>query len=538
MKRYHLTYFIIFAFVCGLCTSCFDDLSTDANRTISPVVIDTTGFGYKDSLIEVSQGATLSLSPKVTQSGVSNPDLSYEWRLALTSSGTNEEYTIISTEKDLNEIISKRPSSDPYLLWYVVTDKATGLQYSMSWALKVISSAGDGLLVADTKDGLTSDITLIRASCLSSGYTGSTVYKRKAYSGTNGSSLPGLISQLLYSRVYQNAAETFRVYALTPDSVVTLDPETYAISTSFKNLFIAAPSTSVPMVIQNGKHDLYYLDNENLYTLYIQSSAVSTKFGTYINYVKPGSTVTKNIPNKYMLAFPSDLYPAGSYYDETQGCFIGLLGFSSTITTKLVQSYSEALNAYDPTFLSNMKAVGSGPTTEGRHLHILKDKSTGACFFYTMEYFYDETNGSAVRSVSRYSTESCPNISEALAFETCENRDVVYYATSSAVYSAFISGSNVSGTTRFTPPSGEAITGIKLFREAWYMIDADNDNGAYSPMSENANQLLVATYNSSTQEGKVYVLPITNLTGALSAASDAKTFTGFGKITAMCTQGK
>jgi hypothetical protein len=147
-----------------------------------------------------------------------------------------------------------------------------------------------------------------------------------------------------------------------------------------------------------------------------------------------------------------------------------------------------------------------------------------------MEYFYDETTGSVVRSVSRYSTESCPNISDALAFETCENRDVVY--------SAFISGSSVSGTARFTPPSGEAVTGIELFREAWSMIDADNDNGTYSSVSENANQLLVVTYNSSTQEGKVYVLPITNLTGALSAASDAKTFTGFGKITAMCTQGK
>lgn len=95
-------------------------------------------------------------------------------------------------------------------------------------------------------------------------------------------------------------------------------------------------------------------------------------------------------------------------------------------------------------------------------------------------------------------------------------------------------GVNESGA--FTAPAGEEITTMSLFREAWSYYDQQSTE--MEVMEEDANQLLVATYNNTTQEGKVYVLPITGNSGSLGTADADHTFTGFGRITALGTQGK
>lgn len=538
MKKNKLIYTLGLAVLCGLFSSCYEDLSTGATSKIGEVVIDTTGVGHVNAngILEVAQGGTLSLNPVVTQTGDASPNLTYEWRLALTSSVFNDEFTVISTEKDLSAPINKRPGNDPYYLWYVVTDKTTGLQYSISWKLMITSSAGDGLLVADTQDELTSDVSLIRAKCLSSNYNDAVLYKRNGYSSMSGSKMTGLINQLFYGKVTVSQTETYRVYTLTDNAMVALDPQTYEVSKPYSKLFLSAPSSSAPKVIQNGVNDMFYVDGTDIYTIYQGNSANIDQFGVSINYSKPGSTVAKNIPNKYMVAFASGSYPIATFYDQTLGKFTSVFGFANTFSLAGVKGNATALNAYDPTLLPNMEAIGSGPATNARHLHILKDKTTNDIAFYTMESGYDAVTGSYTQSVSKFTTASCPDIASAFGFETCENRDVVYYATPSAVYGAFISGTSASGTARFTPPSGEKVTCIKLFREAWYLLNTTDETK--TAMAENSNQLLVATYNSSTKEGKIYALPITNISGALGTPTTDKTFSGFGRITAMATQGK
>ena len=538
MKKNKLIYTLGLAVLCGLFSSCYEDLSTGATAKIGEVVIDTTGVGHANAngILELAQGATLSLAPVVTQEGDVNPNLTYEWRLALTSNALNEEFTVISTEKDLNEPINKRPGNDPYYLWYVVTDKKTGLQYSIYWKLMITSSAGDGLIVADTRDEQTSDVSLIRAKCLSSNYNDAASYKRDGYSAMNGSKMTGLINQLFYGKVTVSEKETYRVYTLTDQTIVALDPETYEISRPYDKLFLSPPVSPAPKTVQNGVNDMFYVDGTELYAIFQGGGANIDQFGVPFNYIKPGSTVIKNVPNKFLVAFASGGYPIATFYDQTQGKFTSVFGFSTTIRLAAVKGNATALNAYDPTLLPNMEAIGSGPVTNGRHLHVLKNKTTADISFYTLESGYDAVTGDFTQSVSKYATTSCPDIANAFGFETCENRDVVYYATPSAVYGAFISGTSVSGTARFTPPSGEKVTCIKLFREAWYLLNTTDETK--TAMAENSNQLLVATYNSSTKEGKIYALPITNISGALGTPTADKTFSGFGRITAMATQGK
>lgn len=537
MKNKHILFFIAILVFSNLFFSCYNDLSTEADNPIESVIIDTTGFGYANSLIEVPQGTVLSLSPKVSQDGVATPDFSYEWRLALTSSVFNDEFVVISTEKNLNEVISRRPSNEPYYLWYVVKDKTSGLDYSISWKLMVVSSAGDGLIVADTRDGQNSNVSFIKASCFSSGYTNPVLIKRNAYSAINGEPMKGLIKKLLYSKVQLSQVVNFRVYALTDNNIVALDPETYELTKNVSNLFMSNPLSVAPKTIVNGTNDMFFVNGDDIYTIYQGNSASVDMFGASINFVKPGSTTLKKVPNEYFTAFASsENYPTATFYDKTQGCFMSVSGFANTWSLSVVQPNIDAVNAYDPAALVGLVPVGSGPVTGLKHLHILKNPTTKEVAFYTIENIYEESTGMKVRSVSRFATSSCPEISNAIEFETCENRDVVYYATTSSVFSAFISGSSVTGNNRFTPPTGEVVTGIKLFREAWYLMNSGDNTK--TPMPENSNQLLVSTYNSASGEGKIYALPITNLTGSLGATTSENTFGGFGRIISMCTQGK
>ena len=136
--------------------SCYDDKSTSGEIT-DTVEIDTTGFGPK---IEIANGSTLRLSPKV--SPANDPDLAYEWKITVTSNGNETTFSKLSEEKDLERVITQAPSQKPYSLVFTVTNKRTGVQYMQRYNVYVISRMGDGVLVADTRDGATSDISLVR----------------------------------------------------------------------------------------------------------------------------------------------------------------------------------------------------------------------------------------------------------------------------------------------------------------------------------------------------------------------------------------
>lgn len=129
----------------------------------------------------------------------------------------------------------------------------------------------------------------------------------------------------------------------------------------------------------------------------------------------------------------------------------------------------------------------------------------------------------------------CTDITRAIDYVFCENMDVMYYATEDKVYPAIFAGNTArSGTAWNLPSTSEHITDIKMYQQAWY------GNAGYSPTSygyihaQNQRQLLVSTYNSSTGEGKIYIVPVTALgTGALGEAS--RILDGFGEITAIGT---
>lgn len=521
-------------------TSCYDDKSTSATETPA-VKIDTTGFNYTNALIEVPQGATLTLKPVVTQDGIDNPDLSYEWRLTI-STIQGGEFATVSTEKELNEVILRRSDTKPYYLSYEVTDNRTNIKYNVFWRVVVVKASGDGIIVADTRDGSTTDLSMVRAKGISAGYNGETLYKRNIYSNTNGASIPGLVKQLTYSTSTDVASKKTSsiIYSLTDRSVMSLDPELYEVIWKDNELFFAPPTVMAPQGMVNGYLTQFFVNNGDLYPFL---TGVANRFGKSMTYQKPGSTIPKDVVNGYLVTTPQlgSKYPFATFYDDANGRFSYVTNYGSEAKIAAVYNNSTAAGAFDPANVSGMQQIGSGMGANSDHIHILKDKTSGTISFYTLKMFNTAGSGEDKTEVpaseSKLTTTACNEIEQAIEFATCENRNVVYYATPTKVYAAQLVGTSASASIpQFTTQPNEQITRIQLFREAWYMMLMSDPTK--TPMPENCNQLLVATYNTTTSEGKLYVLPIKNLAGTLDAPTPEKTYGGFGKITALGMQGK
>src|SRR5699024_11154268 len=96
--------------------------------------------------------------------------LSYQWKINL-EPGT-DFYEVIGDKKNLIHVAKLRPNDvrNPYQILLTVTDNKTGLQYLMGWPLQVLNSLGEGLVVAASKDGNTTDLSLIMAPKVTENY--------------------------------------------------------------------------------------------------------------------------------------------------------------------------------------------------------------------------------------------------------------------------------------------------------------------------------------------------------------------------------
>lgn len=535
MKKTIITYFVYGMIVALLATSCYDDKSTSGTIT-DRVEIDTTGWNVGNR-IDVANGSTLRLSPKVTPAD--NPNLSYEWKITITSNGNDTNFSRLSEQKDLERVVTQPPSSRPYTLVFTVTDNRNGVAYIHSYQLYVSSRMGDGILVADTRDDATSDITLVRNRHVSSDYSDETQYIRDSYSFSNGQKMEGVMRSLLYGPIGMRD-QAFYVTAMTDKTLENLDASTHRVVQNFEQMFTFAPARDKEFqTLASNTRSIIFVYGGDIYGQTRQTYITTATFGDPYNYVSPAQIANKRYGNAW-LQTNGDL---GSpfFFDTTRGAFYYMEppGYTISGTT----AGTGASTNFDPNSLQGYTLVGSsrGEVVSRSPMHhrlyfLLKDPA-GSIDFYRMHAQYiPEDGGYLYESDGKYAASACPDIENALFFEGSVRRSVVYYGTRSAVYPCVIGGSaaTVNQAGVFTAPAGEEITAMKLFRDArCYFSDNVTDAGA-----EDGNQMLVATYNTSTREGKVYVLPITGNSGSLGAPDAEGTFTGFGRVTALGMQGR
>ena len=511
--------------ILSMMSSCYDDKSTEASRSIDEIQIDTTGIG---SILNVKFNQVLTVAPKISLAGeINSNNLSYEWQMTINSS-SEKETTVISTESTLSKQIINLPSSKPYLLILTVTDNKTNLQKRILWNVYVNNSLGEGLIIATTNDGgQTSDLSWIHCKEIAEIYDGQDIVSSHLFTTSNNEKIPGRVNSLSQCSITKNDRTTEnRIYVGSDQTMLTIDPSTYQISHKFQDLFYAAPATSQTSFISHiSQGSFISVVNGDIY-IFSKTGALDPHFGSPLTYGM------KYRANKYLAteAMTSEVLTAAfSFYDETNGC---ICQKASGLAALFPIAPALSDGAYNPEALPGYEAMGAGLCDKGYHYHFLKEKSTNKYYFYTLK-----SNDTGIVSDAVYDLSNCSDISKSIKGIFNRMQTLMYYATSDKIYVAHLT-STPSATAVFDATSaigsGDKITNIQLFQQAWYMNC--NDDANQTPISNNNKMLIATTYNSSSKEGKVILLPINDLnTGTLGSA---KIFTGFDEITCVGVQSK
>ncbi|NLR80432.1 PKD-like family lipoprotein [Chitinophaga eiseniae] len=530
MKK--LSYYMLIS-VALLGVSCVKDRSTFNTRKITPIVIDTTGL--KAQLIQY-QFDTLQLMPKVTQEGMDSGRLKYQW--TIDAYGGYER--VVGTTRRLSTAIIENPDPTPYTLILRVTDTTTNLKSVLTWSLQVISPFGQGLIVADTKDGTTSDANLIMAFNFTSGLptdSATTRIFQNAYSRANGNQkLDGLVKQVNYMRYNSTKDITF----LTDHSFVRINPNSYQLTGKDNDLFVLAPGVIQPNEIQTAiktNQHQYIINNGKAYGRYGETR----QFG--YSFLAPDAL---GYSCQKICGLQDPVYylkTAGALYDEKNNRFLLLprmVLMSNPLMSFSPTDFSDPAPAFDPNNMGNKTCLQMIEGYDQRIIAIMKTRDQDQFFVYQIK-LTDPLNGKM--GIMANDLSNSPEIAQA-KFYTCSNAEqVLFYATENHVYATTLElGSPSTTMLRYTTGNGEKITGMKMYTGGGSMYlpnpNAPSDWSQRMVFSSANRLLLLSTYNDATKEGKIIAIPleILGIGGLVTNPDYIRTYSGFGKITAFSLQ--
>lgn len=515
MKRILLYTLLI---CCGMqfFSACRKDLSTLDTSKINGVTFDTTGQGS----LSVFQYDTLVLQPKLNLNGLNSADLAYEWKINLNPREIN--YQVIGTGRDLEFVPQMKPTkaNEFHQVLYTITDKTNGLQYVMSWPLTIRNSIGEGLVIAETADGVTSDLSHIMSPRVTTDYSSESV-KRQVFSSINGTTIPGVLKQLRFTTLNSVGEIMLGISDNTIAGVKTLD---YTLARMNEELFFTPVAGRNHQMLGSLQQSDVYVGNGKLTAFWL---ATNKKFGVPFD-----SKFT--VPDHVALNGRSD-NPAVviSFYDEVEETFVyqASVSFGDKKMYAMPDSDQAAFNAGN---LPGKVNVAAGVSQSGEFLHLLQDKASGAFGLYVIEGGKYDANWNFVPPAPKTYVDlsDAPDISNAQYFVLLDDQKVMYYATKTKIYAVLYGSSTPGFSERYTVSGGEEITTLQVYQQADYPKRYDGWDPPY--IATNNKQLIMSTYNGT--EGKVHILPMINIGLGNIDEANVKTYGGFKRITAIGTQ--
>jgi hypothetical protein len=504
----------LFLLVIGISTllACKKDLSSlDVNK-IDGVSIDTTGNGT----LSVFQFEHLVLKPKISTT-IKNENLYYEWRINLATNDTITQF--LGNGRDLDAEITLRPNRPGtyHQLILRVTDKTNGLKYIMDWKVTVKNSIGEGLVVAETSDGVNTDLSHIMFPLVTRNYSGESI-KRHVFSGVNGSEIPGIVKQMRY------APDLTALFGITDNSIFKVNTIDYSLNGKDDNLFFGHTGAYKPASIGIIYQSDVYIENGKFYANYL---VASKKWGVpYDSKFTVPAQVVFNANNGIV----SDLETVLNFYDEVNGHFVYLQSIQQ-FGDRVMHAFPEIEGkAFNPGKLPNQLNVAAGLGPGEDLLHLLKDKTTGKLALYVFGKAIDNYPDPLIPPApkAKYDLSNAPGINDAIKFVLYDEQRVMYYATPTKIYVVLFGGATPVFEERYSTPAEEQITTLQMFQQSDYPYSSDPF------ISTNNKQLIVSTYTGT--EGKVHILPIKSVGTGILDIHNIKTFGGFGKIIAITSQ--
>lgn len=511
---------VLISFCCFFVIGCYEDKSATDFEIVNPINIDFWD-NYAESQ-KVFQMDTLEIIPIIYKCGVDDSDLEYEWRIQ----GNDYPVTVLSDKLIFKQQITVAPNSNPYDLILTVTDKATSLKEFAKIRLTVESKFGEGLLVADTHDEITSDISLV----MSPNFTRDLQEKNKRthyniYSlMNNGQKVSGVIHDIQSDIKSDSRVLTF----MTETDIHRVDPYGFAAWQMNNDLFYVPLDDIKPGQLAKDDYggDEYMTVNGKMH---YRNSSWGNLYYSYYLFTPDNS----DYQISYIAKLGRDYYaPKPFAYDELKNRLLQMNSYNDGFMQFRDQEPGVLFD------VNNLGAYDAVYMDEGENANlnmVLKAEDGSGYFIFAMQTEVAD-NGSNL-PVGLYNLSQCTDIMNVVAFASSPISEDFYYATENHVYALTLKPDqpNPISSVRYTTMDGDKITGMMIWKGEYQKMNVP-DNSQPSGMSAESNHnrmLVLTTYNDSTKEGKVITIPIIRLGDGTLETNPAfhNVYDGFGRIT-------
>lgn len=504
--------------------SCYDDKSTLSSVEYPDVVADRTGEGR---YLTATYGEQFEYAPKLgrmvgrdtiwlTENELN--DFNYIWKMTL-AAGTDTTARVISHDRVLDIPMTSVPNagSYDYGLMLQVVHKISGVTKQLNWNVKVLGVYASGLLVAETKDEQTTDISLIMSRSYNNdieNYDKDVIYYDIYGKANDNNRLQGLVSSMAY--LSSGANNEILTVLVKGKSLVQVDPVTMKEAGNDVALFYYPPATFNPQEVFTAQWGSYsVLINDGILHYY------ETRYGMKYSYTPEFDydLSTVYIP---LVASSCDAL----LFDKKGSKFVRFTGYG---TNHVIELPVTTGGAFDPTNMQGIEPIYGD----------LGNNSTARCLMQKEgKYFIYEISKSGFVGNKIYDLSNCTDLDKAVCYAFSEAYGEFYYGVGNKLYVAILN-TDVPvcrvAYDKFGPD--EMVSHVLMHKGDGATTWGEKPDGTPLWRDSENNLLSVATYNDKTKEGKIYSLPIQyGGDGGIAADKYVHTYDKFGRITAIATK--
>lgn len=517
--------------MCFVLFSCLEDETNKNFKMMTPIRIDLTGLPDPGVPYEIYQYDTLRIAPVVYREGVDDARLSFEWQIQ-----GNSVERILSHSMVLNAEIIEPQQGMEYNVILTVTDSTTLVQAYQVWKVKVSDVLGEGLIVADTRDEQTTDLSLIMAMNFTGKYmddSGDMIFRNLYSRGNEGERIQGVAIDLMMSKYATTSATNSTLTVLTPNSIVRVNPSGYGFVDNCR-FILPIDDPMLPRKIREEEWVKYEILNINghLYPRGYQGTNV-----TFQMFILTSDMQDYDISEYRCLA--RGAYPeyVGFAYDEKGKRFLILPNGNGPALSTFQPSSQKY---FDPNHIGEKSCLFMGEGV-GYTMHaLMKDRDKDDYVIYSLKGKIKDDGSDAIKAGAWW-LNNCTDINRSLYWSFSRLENIMYYATENTVYATTpLNTESLSANAVYTTLPGEKITSMKVWSESGrcYLPSSSGNAGERTRINSQHRMVVVTTYNEETKEGKVITIPIER-TGEGGLCQDRNyhmEYGGFGRIVAVGSQ--